>query len=701
MAATEGDILLRGDDEIIDLAASEDDAAPSPPTQPVEVINVDEPEQLVVNDADHIAATKKKEAHEKRKKRRLMMREMLKPGGKPSFMELITPHLEEEAPKRIRIDVDAYLGLKKKEPEPEAVPSGVVSANSSSVVALPSDEGWFEGCISLCLPGEEKFLPELQLVIRSNLEIFSATEVDVKAPQPGRRTRTIRGKVGVRCRHCAKAIRENPALPWPPGSVSYPLNIVGLYPTCTQKPQLHFQTCPHMPEEDKAQLHRLMFDRVRQRKAITPSGSERSMSTVLYYTIAAKMIGIVDVPDGMRFGRDLALEPLPMETIRAQIEDTAVPYKRGASSSKAKPAPVLSNEPRITADVESERVLAQAVAEKDNNLLLAKSDDKALVTDWLFLTLKQMAICHATQSDFATRGKKTKMMKIGFAGFCCRHCVHFKPEDGVVHYVDYSCRSFSSAADNLASAISNSFYIHVSKCPATPQSIRSALAAYKRLHSRQMSQLQYGSQRRMFNILWSRLRATDLSEEQMEEKMKSMPPPPEPVLSSVAAAAAGPPEDSSTDPVPDAVSSESLAADGLRGHMPVCDDEETKAVLKRAEENWDPTVNDSLIVPTDRNLVTDFVFLMMRQLRAAFPTAIDSRGKRNTVADTSQPGLKCMHCMNHSQAHLFKTAVGRSVSNDEHQRETHGSGRMSCHCFLTSSFITVSFHLLQTTWHQL
>jgi hypothetical protein len=273
MAATEGDILLRGDDEIIDLAASEDDAAPSAPTQPVEVINVDEPEQLVVNDADqHIAATRKKEAHEKRKKRRRMMHEMLKPGGKPSFMELITPHLEGEAPKRIRIDVDAYLGLKKKEPEPEAVPSSVVSANSSSVVALPSDEGWFEGCIPLCLPGEEKFLPELQLVIRSNLEIFSATEVDVKAPQPGRRTRTIRGKVGVRCRHCAKAIRENPALPWPPGSVSYPLNIVGLYPTCTQKPQLHFQTCPHMPEEDKAQLHRLMFE-------VLPSSAAKS-----YYT---------------------------------------------------------------------------------------------------------------------------------------------------------------------------------------------------------------------------------------------------------------------------------------------------------------------------------------------------------------------------------------------------------------------------------
>lgn len=412
------------------------------PSDQQTAIDVDNPSKQQSDEKRKVVLTEKV-SQEERKKRRRMMRQMLQPGGiEPSFVALVTPidfNEMEEAPKRIRIDIDEYLGLKKKKPDP--VPSSV-SSNSSivqAVAALPSDEGWFEGVKPVALPGEETFLSELQVLIRSNLEYFSATDDDVSAPQPGRRTRTVRGKVGVRCIHCSRAIKANPALPWPSASVSYPLNILGIYPSCTQRPQLHFQKCPHMPQDIKAHLHRLMFDEEGNTRSRSRAPRNEGMSTVMYYTISAKMIGLVDVTDGMRFGRDLTLEPLPMETVKAQIEDTQTPYKRGGGAiSQVKPAPVLSNEPRITADVESERELAKAVAEKDHDLLLAKSDDKKLVTDFIFLCIKQMAVCHAVPSDFATRGKKTKMMRVGFAGFCCRHCCHFKAEDNFVHIVEYS-----------------------------------------------------------------------------------------------------------------------------------------------------------------------------------------------------------------------------------------------------------------------
>lgn len=605
------------------------------------------------------------------KKRRRMIRRMRKPGGTPSFVALVTPNLTEEdhAPKRIRIDVDEYLGLKKQKPlsSPIVLQSTATLTSSS----LPSDEGWFEGVVPLALLEEERYLPELQVLIRSNLELFSATDADVSTSQAGRRTPTVRGKVGIRCIHCAKAVQENPSLQWPAASISYPVNIVGLYPICSQKPQLHFQNCSYLPPTVKAHMHRLMFDEDgsprRQRKAVaTDCDTARSISTVMYYTIAAKMIGLVDVPGGMRFGRDLALEPLPIETVRAQIEESQSPYRRTGVSSQV-PDPAPSDEPRITADVESERVLAQAIAEKDDVKLLARSDDRKLVTDFIFLCVKQMAICHAVQSDFSTRGKKTKMMRIGFAGFCCRHCARFNPDDDMVLNVDFSCRSFASAADNLVSAISNSFYVHVQKCPLTPLSVRHALSAYKRIHSKQMTRLQHGSQRRLFQILWSRLRAADLSPAEMEDKLKHMPPQHERILSSPFASlgAAGMSTiGSSSASVPDAVTSGAAYAgdDGVsgRGPMPVCNDEETREVLEKAEANQDPSVNDNLMLPSDRHLISDFVFLMMKQLKAAHPTSIDfSRGKRSTVLNTSQPGLQCIHCMNKTQDNFFN-AVGRS-----------------------------------------
>mmetsp|Transcript_16846 Transcript_16846/g.30510 ORF Transcript_16846/g.30510 Transcript_16846/m.30510 type:complete len:968 (+) Transcript_16846:51-2954(+) len=668
------DLSRGGEDEpaaVIDVDAVGNETTvrqqPTPSDQQT-AIDVDNPSKQQSDEKRKVVLTEKVSQEERRKRRR-MMRQMLQPGGiEPSFVALVTPidfNEMEEAPKRIRIDIDEYLGLKKKKPDP--MPSNV-SSNSSivqAVAALPSDEGWFEGVKPVALPGEESLLSELQVLIRSNLEYFSATNEDVSAPQPGRRTRTVRGKVGVRCIHCARAIKGNPALPWPSASVSYPLNILGIYPSCTQRPQLHFQKCPHMPQDIKAHLHRLMFDEEGNTRSRSRAPRNEGMSTVMYYTISAKMIGLVDVTDGMRFGRDLTLEPLPMETVKAQIEDTQTPYKRGGGAiSQVKPAPVLSNEPRITADLESERELAKAVAEKDHDLLLAKSDDKKLVTDFIFLCIKQMAVCHAVPSDFATRGKKTKMMRVGFAGFCCRHCCHFKAEDNFVHIVEYSCRSFSSAADNLASAISNSFYIHVQKCPAAPLPIRNALAVYKRLHSRQMSRLQYGSQRRLFQLLWNRLRAADMSKEELEDRLKNAPQPPEAILPSITDVPTPPdtsisPNDAQPDTAPSSLPETRLNRQ-FRGAMPVCEDDEANRVLKNMAENWDPVENDNLILPADRDLVTDFVFLTMRQLKAAHPLPSDfSRSKRSTIDDSSQVGVKCIHCANKADP-FFKTAVGRS-----------------------------------------
>ena len=179
-----------------------------------------------------------------------------------------------------------------------------------------------------------------------------------------------------------------------------------------------------------------------------------------------------------------------------------------------------------------------------------------------------------------------------------------------------------------------------------------------------MSRLQYGSQRRMFQLLWNRLRAADLSKEELDEKLKNAPQPPEAILSSISAVpAARGTSTASSDAQPDTAPSalpETRLNRQFRGEMPVCEDEEANRVLKSMEENWDPTVNDNLILPVDRDLVTDFVFLTMRQLKAAHPLASDfTRSKRSTVNDPSQAGLKCIHCANKTDP-FFKTAVGRS-----------------------------------------
>ena len=622
-----------------------------------EVIDVDNEEyQLKPTDADQT----EKEA---RRKRRRRIRRLLGPGVTPSFIAIISPDNGEEddedpPPKRFKIDVDDYLGLTHdKAPRLAPVDSSLSVVRKN---VLPSEEGYFEGSVSFALPEDSQHLYELHLLIRQQLEMFSASEDDVLMTQAGRRTRTVRGKVGIRCVHCTKAFLNMPfqTRTWPAGAISYPVNIAGFYPVCSQKPQLHFENCPNMPQEIKGQLHRLTNEPTLRRQK---SSDTNSISASLYYAISAKRIGLIDVDGGIRFGRDLNLEPLSLESVKVQVESNLDRFMRkGPGAVVLKPPENIElSQARISADEESERVLARLVAEKDDAQILGRSDDKRLVSDCIFICVRSMAICHALPSDFESRGKKTKLMRIGLAGFCCRYCNAVNTSESTAVPVNYSCRSFSSHPDNLSSAISNSFFLHLQKCFRAPLEIRKALAAFKRLHTRQMAKLPFGAQRKLFYALWVRLRNNDLSKEVILQRIKDLPQPlPESIPSDAGVVDVVHAIVSSKTPFPDVVSSiHAEGEDEVRPtFFPFCDDEETKAVLCTASEQ-DPAINDGLILSSDEYLVTEYVFLMMKQLKVAYPTPLDfARGKRTTVLNVGLAGMCCIHCNENDRA----TAGGRS-----------------------------------------
>jgi hypothetical protein len=631
-----------------------------------------------------------------------------------------------------------------------AVAAAIVKRPAS--LALPQDEGWYEGIVSpLAFPAEDaQYLSDLHCFTRGNMELFSVTQQEAKVYLLGQRRTIVQGRVGVRCIHCADAaaavamtlVRNDhntsttnhneeskppatagveatppsslplprpaegappPSLPLPPpaapllspDAIAFPRNIKGLHSACSQKLQVHLEQCPNLPLDKRAQLQSIT-----QAKSVAHQDDENNytgrstkrlktgITGALYYMISAKRIGLVDANNdsGIRFGRDLALEPYPLEAIRAQMED-AIDLTSGETA--AARATAISSEPRITAaDEESERVLAAAIMERDDpDRILGMSADMALVTDFIFLAIRQMAICHALPADFGSRGKKTKLMRVGFAGFCCRHCTGTHQQQHSISITamrpDYSCRSFSSAADNLSSAISNSFTSHLLKCPNVPVQIKKALLSYKRLHQRQMAQLPYGSQRRLFLSLFSRLRSKDKSEEEMQSTIKSVTPPPEatapeavPLWLSQAHDLATTVETNADNKNAETLRStqssttlrETYAGEPLLltpavslssgPDFPVCDESETKAILKNAEEDWDPAVNDGLILQEDRQLVSDYVFLTMRQLKKAIPTSADvMRIRRSSATSVLTPGVCCVHCFGKDD---FVSPSGRS-----------------------------------------
>ena len=617
---------------------------------------LDEPQVIRVrSDSEEIL-------YEERKKRRRKIRQAARRAkGYPSFVSLLTmnynagvegadenepdPYLVPSTikielvassqetrivqPKRLRIDVNAKLGLTDGvaikiedngmiEHYPDAVSSG-----------HHRDEGWYEGVIPMTMPEDSHFLSPLQTWVRQQFEFFSATVEDASLLQAGRRPVTV-GQVGIRCIHC-KAARRCARDSWPIGAISYPANLNSLHDGCKKRVSLHFeQNCPSMPVDVRQELE---FIQQSERSAKRFRGA---IPGHLYYVVAAKRRGLTDTRDGLRFERDLSLDPLPLDTIRQQQLHQQTQggddYEDQDLSTIALPTKVtsLSVAPaaRITADEASERVLAQTIAELDEGHL-CKAEHKSLLTDFMFLVIRQMKVFHALPSDVYLRAKRAKGVRLGLAGYSCRHCTNT-----MEHF-----RSYPSAADNMVSSFSNSFSVHLQKCLYIPEEIKRALAAYKRLHARQMAQLPTGSQRKfMHDYLWERLRAEDKSEEEMAPIIASLPAEQVLPLPPIFKAA----QRVTTPSVPSAGGSERDSS------YPTVEDEESQAVLQAAEMDWDPAVNDFLIRPEDRTLVSDYVFLAMRQLKAVGPI---------NTARSGIFGLSCIHC--HNREHQVSPS-GRS-----------------------------------------
>ena len=337
------------------------------------------------------------------------------------------------------------------------------STGVSSAMPTTTPKTFFEGSIPLALPDDEDYLPELHCIVRQNLELFSATDADCADKSYGKRTPIVRGKVGIRCVHCAAAsiavvstdatapdfVGSNSQAPvsspqrklkYVGGSVSYISSLSSLSNIACQKPQLHFASCPHTPSNVKEHLHRLTHDEdgnpLRQRAVAEVR--MLGISSTKYWLVAARRVGLVDVRSGgggIRFGRDPQLPPRAVGEVISEdpaltgpVSVAAVSFAGASSaglnsvaaSSAAFPTSVgiMTKTVKIKADEKSDAVLQGMLAEieayeeeKQNPVdgqaegigkplpFLVTSHDLDISSDYSFLLASLVTVVHATQYD--------------------------------------------------------------------------------------------------------------------------------------------------------------------------------------------------------------------------------------------------------------------------------------------------------------
>ena len=104
-------------------------------------------------------------------------------------------------------------------------------------------------------PSDATYLSPLVCLMRSQLEVFSATPEDVEACASfGALVQTISvGRVGIRCVHC----RDRPAADQAKGAVSYPASIRMLNQATRNWQRYHWAACKFIPPSAREEFERL------------------------------------------------------------------------------------------------------------------------------------------------------------------------------------------------------------------------------------------------------------------------------------------------------------------------------------------------------------------------------------------------------------------------------------------------------------
>jgi hypothetical protein len=105
--------------------------------------------------------------------------------------------------------------------------------------------------IPLSLSMDKANLSEFQCLVRDQIHLFAATQIDIDTSAQGRNRPIVVQQVGIRCRHCAQL----PSAQRPRGAVYFPSKLSGLYQAAQNMTLNHFLTsCQSMPGPLQAKL---------------------------------------------------------------------------------------------------------------------------------------------------------------------------------------------------------------------------------------------------------------------------------------------------------------------------------------------------------------------------------------------------------------------------------------------------------------
>ncbi|CAB9504415.1 expressed unknown protein [Seminavis robusta] len=349
-------------------------------------------------------------------------------------------------------------------------------------------------------------LSPLHIFVRQQIEVFEASEEDLKQPAPGRRIPIQLRQVGLRCIHCKhQKPRERKKR-----AVCYPSSVGRVYHSVSDMKFAHFP-CSQMPQGLHQKFNELKDESVLQNKSNKESKriGSASASTAQYYHDSARELGLEDgkggiyvssqsrvvVPDDGRQHPSLtfatmsqhnALQSMLMgNLVPAYAHANAVPAaanfkvqtmapKASASISHQVASSVLCKETRLPLavvtspqDIVKEQAGPQEQS-KSGKAHLASEMDKHYLAPIHCFVRRHVEVFAANEQDLAAPapGRK-KPIVLGQVGLRCMYCARLPIKDRVKRAI-----CFPPSVGGVYHAVSNMKFDHFKQCKGMPKEAR-------------------------------------------------------------------------------------------------------------------------------------------------------------------------------------------------------------------------------------
>lgn len=295
----------------------------------------------------------------------------------------------------------------------------------------------------LALPEDGRVLSPLHAFVRQQIEVFSATEVELSEPAPGRKHPIQQYQLGLRCIHCKhEAQRAKRA-------VCYPTQIGRIYNSVSDMKCDHFPHCQHLPRDVKERFRELR-DQHRQHKRVA--------CTAQYYYEAAVKMGMVNGTGGVFWASSR-----PPTLLRQ--DDSPVPAKRARQITHA-----LTQNNSIRRALDSARALSIVP--------MRRNEDRNVLNPLHCFVRRNIEYFAATQEDVQAPAPGRKVpVRLGQVGIRCVHCKHLtKRKKRAVCY--------PPSVSGIYHCVSNMKFDHFGHCTALPEEECREFTILREEHSR-------------------------------------------------------------------------------------------------------------------------------------------------------------------------------------------------------------------------